>query len=653
MRRVEALRTRSAASLLALIALLFVWWAWKQGAYFGSVFYPGAILVFLLVALLLVMVPIRFALSLPAKVTLGALVFLAVFELASALWSPLPSMAIRYAWHDFLYLALFGLGLIVTRLLGRRSEWSLGPVAVAGIAVGIATVIVLASGTDVTRYLHEDGTLRYPIGYRNANAAFWMICLWPAMALACGDSDWRLRALLIAGGTMLLQLDVLSQSRGSLPAAALAALLFIVFSRDRLRAALVMALVAIPALPAVPTLLDVFQYGHYNAGVIPLLRDSAKAIGLTTALSLAIALLVLGVGEPRVSLPSTFRLWLARGLAAAALIVVLVGAGAFVSRHGGPTGFIDQRIKEFDRVGYPNLDNQSVRYGANVGSNRHDFWRVSVDEGLEHPLSGGGGGAFQVDYMQHRRSDETPEDPHSVEALMFSELGFPGLIALFVFLIGAVVCAVRTRRLGGAHAIVVTGAMAAAAQWFAGASWDWLWNYPAITAPAIFLLGAAVAPALGEAVGPLRRGLGAFGAATLFVLTVLAVPLFFSARYLSRGYSLSADDPVAAIASFGKAAELNPLEVESLDAKASLQGGRGETEAALATLGEARERAPEDFLAQFLTARELAVTHPIAARAAIRRAHDLNPLAAEVKELAHQLSEGERKKSKGEGKKAP
>ncbi len=643
MRRVEDLRTRSAASLLALVALLFVWWAWKQGAYFGSVFYPGAMLVFLVVALILVAVPIRFALSIPAKVTLGALCFLSLFELASALWSPLPALAVRYAWHDFLYLALFSLGLVVTRLLRERSEWSLGPVAVAGIVVGIATVVVLATGTDVTHYLHEDGTLRFPVGYRNANAAFWMVCLWPALALTCGDSDWRLRALFTAGGTMLVQLDVLSQSRGSLPAAALAALLFIVFSRDRLRAALMMALVTLPALPAVPTLLDVFQYGHYNAGAIPLLRDSARAIGLTTALSLVVALVVLGVGEPRVSLPSGFRVWLARGLAAVAAIAVLVGVGAFVARHGGPTGFIDQRIKEFDRVGYPNLDNQSVRYGANVGSNRHDFWRVSVDEGLEHPLAGGGGGAFQVDYMQHRRSDETPEDPHSVEALMFSELGFPGLIALFCFVIGAIVCAVRTRLLGGAHAIVVAGAVAAAAQWFAGASWDWLWNYPAITAPAIFLLGAAAAPALGEVVGPLRRGLGALGAAALFVATVCAVPLFFSARYLSRGYSLAADEPVAAITAFGKAAELNPLEVESLDAKASLQGGRGETEAALATLAEARDRAPEDFLAQYLTARELAATRPIAARAALRRARDLNPLAAEVKELDHQLSKGKEK----------
>jgi O-antigen ligase len=641
-RRVEALRTRSAASLLALIALLFVWWAWKQGAYFGSVFYPGAMVVFLLVALLLVLVPVRFRLSLPAKVTLGALFFLSIFELASALWSPLPALAIRYAWHDFLYLAVFVLGLVVTRLLGRRSEWSLGPVAVAGIAVGIATVVVLASGTDVTHYLHEDGTLRFPIGYRNANAAFWMVCLWPALALACGDSDWRLRALFIAGATMLLQLDVVSQSRGSLPAAALAALLFIVFSRDRLRAAMMMALVAIPVLPALSTLLDVFQYGHYNTGVIPLLRDSARAIGLTTGLSLVLALLVLGVGEPRVSLPSTFRLWLARGLAAIALIAVLVGAGAFVARHGGPTGFIDQRIKEFDRVGYPNLDNQTVRYGANVGSNRHDFWRVSVDEGLEHPLVGGGGGAFQVDYMQHRRSDETPEDPHSVEALMFSELGFPGLIALLCFVVGAVICAVRTRLLGRAHAIVVAGAVAAAAQWFAGASWDWIWNYPAITAPAIFLLGAAVAPALGEAVGPLRRGLGALGATALFVLTVCAVPLFFSARYLARGYALAAADPGAAITSFGKAAELNPLEVESLTAKASMQGGEGETAAALATLGEARDRTPEYFLAQYLTARELAATHPIAARAVLRRARELNPLAAEVKELAHQLSKGKK-----------
>ncbi len=630
-------RNRIAALLLTAVFCLVAWWGWKQGAYFGSVFYPGAIAIFLLTALVLVFVPFAGRLTGPARVAVVALLLLGLWELLSALWSPTPSGAVRYAMHDFLYLALFGLGVWSTNLLGRQMRLALAPVAIGVLLVGLATVFVLAGGHDVTWYLHEDATLRFPIGYRNADAAFILIGLWPLAALAAARWPWQVRALLVAGGTVLAELTILCQSRGSIPALALAALVFIGFSRDRLRAAIVLALVAIPAAAALPTLLDVYRHGEADAAVIPLLRDSAKAIGLTTLLSLAVSSIAFGAVEPRLGLSEKTRTSIGRATAIVALAAVLVGGAAFIARHGGPVGFVDQRISEFNKVGYPDLHGQGVRYGANIGSNRHDFWRVAWHQGLDAPVGGGGGGSFEVKYMQERDSGETPEDPHSVEALMFGELGLPGLLLFATFIVAAVIAAVRSRRLGPAAAGLVAGSLAAGAQWLTQASFDWLWNYPGVTAPAIFLLGAAASPALiGEGrPSPWPRRLLAAG----FVVAALAcMPLFLSARYLQRSYAETTSDPSAATVDLRRAADLNPLDPDPLIVRAAVDSSLGDRSAMLADLRDALGREPDNFEATYLLARELATEDPAAARAEARRAHELNPKDAAAIKLEKQLS---------------
>ncbi len=75
-------------------------------------------------------------------------------------------------------------------------------VAVAGAVVGLVVTFTLAGGDDFTFYFHDDATLRFPIGYRNAEAAFMLICFWPTIVLAAeGRIPWQLRALAIGIGT--------------------------------------------------------------------------------------------------------------------------------------------------------------------------------------------------------------------------------------------------------------------------------------------------------------------------------------------------------------------------------------------------------------------------------------------------------------------
>jgi len=91
---------------------------------------------------------------------------------------------VQDAERAMLYAAVFVLGLWCCNLAGRRMLLPLAVVAATGAAIGIVTTVTLASGNDVTSYVHSDATLRFPIGYRNAEAAFLMICLWPTIVLA-------------------------------------------------------------------------------------------------------------------------------------------------------------------------------------------------------------------------------------------------------------------------------------------------------------------------------------------------------------------------------------------------------------------------------------------------------------------------------------
>ena len=441
-------RQRIASLVLGVAFAIFIWWGWKQGAYFGTVFYPGAIVLFAMLGLLLVLAPLRLRPSGPALVAICCLSALAVVILVSALWSPTQAAAVRYGWHGAVYVTVFLLGIWATNLLGPRMRGALYPVGLGVGVVAVATTLTISFGTDFSWYLHDDATLRFPIEYRNANAAFFLIGLWPLLTIASGPARWQLRAPLIAVGTMIVGLVFLSQSRGSLPAAALAGIVYMAASRDRLKATAILALVVVPFLPFLPTLLDVYQHGHANPSVVPLLHDAGRDLILSALLSLLVAAVALGGFAPRIRLdPITERRAFAI-LASVTVAAVLVGGIAFVSSHGGPVGFVDQRVKEFRRVGYPDLRNQGIRYGANVGSNRHDFWRVSVDEGISHPILGRGAGSFDVAYKEHRKSEEAPEDPHSAEALMFGELGFPGVLLLLGFGVASIMAAVRTRRLG-------------------------------------------------------------------------------------------------------------------------------------------------------------------------------------------------------------
>ena len=119
-----------------------------------------------------------------AAVALGGLLLLGAWTLLSGLWSPAPDEAVSDGSRVLLYAAAFLVGVWLCRLLADRATLSLLPLALAGGVVALGTAITLMTGDDFTRYISRDGSLEFPVGYHNANAAFFVIAFWAALALA-------------------------------------------------------------------------------------------------------------------------------------------------------------------------------------------------------------------------------------------------------------------------------------------------------------------------------------------------------------------------------------------------------------------------------------------------------------------------------------
>jgi hypothetical protein len=79
--------TQVAALTVAIVAGVFIWWAWKDGAYFGEVFLPGAILLYGLLILLLLAAPFGARFGGPARIALAALVALAAWTRLASAWT--------------------------------------------------------------------------------------------------------------------------------------------------------------------------------------------------------------------------------------------------------------------------------------------------------------------------------------------------------------------------------------------------------------------------------------------------------------------------------------------------------------------------------------------------------------------------------------
>ena len=437
---------------LALLSVAWGWWAWQEGAYFGVVVLPGTIMLCAGAALLVRFAPWRAELRLspPVVIAIGALSALGCWALLSALWTPAPDIAIADGQRILVYALSFGLGVGLCNLLGPRMNLSLVPLAAAAAFAGGITVVLMATGGDPRDLLEVDGTLDFPLGYRNAEAAFFAIALFPALGLASDrELDWRLRAAALGTATLCIDLFLLAQSRASMPAIAVALVVYLLASPRRLRALSWLGLAVLPALAILPALTSLYGAADDGlAGVVEEMNHAGVVAAVTVLAAAALGALAArferrlpGLGSD--STRSNRRV--AQGLIAAGVVLAI----AFVAAVGDPVHWLSDRADEFQSAGTPDLSDQSSRFSFNVGSDRYDAWRVALDDAGDDPLFGDGAGGYQYSYLRKRVAEnQNLHDAHSVEMEVLAELGVVGLGLFVVAIVAATVGVFRSRRLG-------------------------------------------------------------------------------------------------------------------------------------------------------------------------------------------------------------
>ena len=517
-----------------LAIVLFAWWATADGGYAPGAWYPGALLV--LAALAVCVRPAAYRqLSRPARWALAAFAGFTVWSFCSIAWADAPGDAWDGANRTLLYLTVFTLFASVAWEPGEAAA-GLGAFALATAGIG-AWEIASAFAGDAAEVFF-DGRLAAPIGYENASAALFLAAFWAALLVAALRQTSRIaRGVMLAAAGLLLELTILAQSRGSLIAGAVTLALAVALVRDRALLLLALSAVAVVGLASLPALLSVYDGGA--PGAEPDLGPVVVAIGLSAATLFAFGFALDAVTRWVIAHAHASR---RRVIAVTAVLVVIAAGGLALA--GGPAAAARSVADS--------------RFTAGPGSGRYDFWRVAALEFARNPVGGVGADNFAHDYVRDREGHEEPLYPHSLVMRAVAQTGAVGAALLAVFF-GAV--AMTVRRADDVRRPVMVAALVTGAVWLIHGSLDWLWEMPAVGAPAMAALGLAAGLARREAAGPARVPPGAriaLGAAACAAALSYALPAL-SAREVDGAVRDWSADSAAALDRLERARTLNPL----------------------------------------------------------------------------------------------
>jgi tetratricopeptide (TPR) repeat protein len=565
-----SVRTTPAVVPAAIGVVLLLVLAASDGGYYATTWYPvGLGALALLVVTALALGPPR---DVP-RTTLAAALLLALFAgwaFLSITWADQQGLAWEGANRAGLYCVLFILfGLWPLR--GAAGAWLVGAFALGVAGIGFVELLRAAGADDPSGYF-VDARLAEPVGYTNANAALWTLAVWPCAAFAARRELHPLvRGICLGSSGLLLSLSLMTQSRGWVVALPIAALVLVAAVPGRVRTALALLATAAGTAAISGSLVAVRD----DADTTPLrvlISDASDQI-LLMSLVLAVLGTLAALADRRVE-PTEARLRATRiGAAVATAVAVVAGAVALVVAVGDPIAEAGDAWNEFKTGGNAPVAGSSRLTSAD--SNRYDFWTVAWDLFEEEPVRGIGVENFQAEYLKRGQSGEQPRFPHSLPLAVLSQTGLVGALLLGGALAAAVAAALGgVRRADGLPGAAAAAALALFAYWFAHASVDWLWEFPALAGAALSMLALAGAlgrpgyvegapPERAEPERPRRRAAASLLAVLLVVaagaLAISVVLPWLAQRNLERAADVWRSDPDEAYDRLDRAADLNPL----------------------------------------------------------------------------------------------
>lgn len=551
--RLASLLVDGAGLLLAVP--LWAWWAVWKGGYPAAVFLPGIVYLAAAVAVLWAFAP-RPRLSRPAAAALAALTALTLWTLASVIWADDRGAAEVVSGRTVLLLASFALPLLWPP--SRRAlEAGLALLPAIALAGGISALAAVLGDPE----LLLDGRLVEPTGYVNATAALMAIGAVPALLLASRrELAPALRVAMLTASGPLLAIFVLTQSRGAVPALALALLIALVLLPGRLRLLVPVAIAGVALATGLDPVLDVRTVAVEGGDLSEALSRAVWAIALIAVGLALLATAYVLLDTRREIAPATTRR-LSR-LGAGAVAVAAVVAVALLALTGpSPASWVSERVEDFKTPDYSRLESERTRFTGELGSNRYDYWRVSAEIFADRPVTGTGAGNFIAPFLERRRADKATIYAHSIWLETLSQLGIVGFLALAGFLVALLAALVRAaRRPDTPRWLPAVAAMPFAYLVLHGSA-DWVTVFPAVAAPAFALVAAAAGR---DQAGPPRASRGARSASLWLLLglaaaALVALPLLVSARLADRGAATWAERPAGAIDDLELAADLDPL----------------------------------------------------------------------------------------------
>lgn len=641
--RLRGLLTDSPSLPLLLIAVaVFTWLAADEGGFRGTTFLPATLLLLALLLIGLLALP----LPRPSRaqwIAIGLLAGYAAWSYLSIAWADEQGLAWDGANRTLMYTIAFAL----FALWAIRGDAAVVVVGIYTLCIaGLGLVELLrAAGSDSAIAFFDEGRLSEPTGYANANVALWTTALWPALVLAGRRGvPVPLRGLFLGSAGLLAALSILGQSRSWAVTLPLTALLFVAIVPGRGRTIAAGALVSVAIAAIARPLLDVYESSD---GTIPASEFFASAERATLV---ACALLVAaGVAWAALDRNTTLGAAGARRLGTAMVVGFLIccvgGMAAVTASRGNPVSEASDAWSEFKRGGSePHFD--GARIGTLGGTYRYDYWTVAWRNFEEHPLIGVGGDNFGRDYLLHGASLQTPAYPHSVELRTLSQTGLIGAFLLFGAIAAALVAAAsRVRRSAGIGGVTAATSIVVFSYFMLHGSLDWLWEFPALGAPAFALLGMATAIGAGPP-GSIRQGpprLGAMlagGVAVLVLVVGIGLP-WLAERDLRAGRELAGSNPAAALQKLDRAAELNPLSLTADKTAAVIERRQGRLGSAERRLRDTLTQDSGDpFVYLQLATIASASDRQRDAVRLIRRARALNPRDTVTRRVQRQLEAG-------------
>jgi len=506
------------------------------------------------------------------RVPAGVRTWLGVGLLAGfALWNGITliwTVAPDGTWIEFnralTYALAVAVAMVIAASLPRAAEYfGIGWLLVAVLAGLYALGGKVAPGVHVGDLMHLNHTvifsrLRAPLGY------------WNALALVCGlgsgvairlavDAARRLWVRLAAVSALFLLVLVggMTYSRGGVLAFVLVVATLVLLGPDRLRT---LATVALALAAAAAPLAVAFTRHALTHDFIPRGQREHDGVLLAGVVLLALAGLLLVAWqlillERRVTWNAGRSRLTWRLLAGLAVATIAAGAFGLSQTSRGLTGSISHAVNSFTNLRKDPITDPSRLLTTNSG-NRWIWWREAVGAWWDRPVHGWGAGSFPVTHLLYRKPPPLPVlQPHSVPIQFLAEDGLVGAL-LAIAGLGALLAAAlaRLRRLApGGERSIALALFAGGLGWFVHSLYDWDWDIPGVTLPALCFLGVVLALPLEPRPRPrprtweddLRSGAGA-RALALGVATLLLAAIAISAILPSWAHVKAQDALTAA-----------------------------------------------------------------------------------------------------------